>query len=251
MTVNEHDRIDQVAVGPDGRLVLVMVEERPYRDGDVAALAEDFRRKMNSYVHAVRSGNVAQLGQEHRLTDPVGVDIVLFCESRPPEVVEQMIGMVNRELADEGVTARWESWAGDAVGVDVIECALVTEVVESIDGAWNFALLWVTLVGGAGAAGVQVRRLDGTVDNLRPSAGLLELLSEHKRASYDAASGTWLSGQISIADPDRYRSEFSKTEIPDWQPAPTEEDLHAEFAVYARPANEIPDFVRRNVRSHE
>lgn len=37
MTVREHDRIDHVAIGPDGRLLLAMTEERSYLDEDSAA----------------------------------------------------------------------------------------------------------------------------------------------------------------------------------------------------------------------
>ncbi|WP_431968236.1 hypothetical protein [Nocardia sp. bgisy134] len=247
MTVNEHDRIDQVSVGPDGRLALVMVEERSYRDGDVAVLCEDFRRKMNSYVHAVRSGYAEQLARERGLAEVAGVDIILFCDTQPPAVVEQIIGLVNRELSDEGIAARWESWAPDAVGIDVIERALVTEAVEMIGDGWDFALLWVTVVGASGAAGVQVRRVDGTVDNVRPSEGLLQLLTEHKRASYDAETGTWLSGQISIADPDRYRAAFSNSEISEWMPSPSVDDLRAEFTAFSRPGSAIPDWVRRQL----
>ncbi|MGV9615913.1 hypothetical protein [Nocardia xishanensis] len=247
MTVGEHDRIDQVAVGPDGRLVLVMVEERSYREGDLAVLSEDFRQKLNSYVHAVRSGYAEELARERGLIEIAGVDIVLFCDTHPPGIVEQMIGWVNRELSNEGIAARWESWSPGAVGIDVIERALVTEAVEIIGSGWDFALLWVTLVGSSGAAGVQVRRVDGTVVNVRPSEGLLQLLTEHKRASYDAETGTWLSGQISIADPDRYRAAFSNSEISEWMPSPSVDELRAEFTAFSRPDSAIPDWVRRQL----
>ncbi|MGQ4614551.1 hypothetical protein [Nocardia sp. R7R-8] len=247
MTVSESDRVDQVAVGPDGRLVLVMVEERSYRDGDLVVLCEDLRRKMNSYIHAIRSGYALELARERGLAEMAGVDIVLFSDTQPPPVVRQMIDLVKRELSGEGIGARWESWAPDVVGVEVVERALVTEVVEMVGADWDFVLLWATLVGDSGAAGVQVRRSSGSVDNLRPSEGLLQLLSEHKRVSFDDRVGAWLSGQISIAGPDRYRAMFSTSEIPDWMPAPSADDLRAELAVYVRRDSEIPDWVRQQL----
>lgn len=40
MTVEQSDRIDQVMASPDGRLALVMIEERSYRDDDLAVLED-------------------------------------------------------------------------------------------------------------------------------------------------------------------------------------------------------------------
>ncbi|WP_157119735.1 hypothetical protein [Nocardia xishanensis] len=45
MTVREHDRIDQLAVGRDGRLLLAMTEDRAYGQGADVVLTEDFRQK--------------------------------------------------------------------------------------------------------------------------------------------------------------------------------------------------------------
>lgn len=173
------------------------------------------------------------------------MDFVLFTATQPSPRVLQMIDLVNRELASEGIGARWESSASEDVGLDVIERALVDQAVELIGEGWDFALLWATVVGGDGAAGVQVRRVDGSVDNVRASETLLGLLAEHKRVSYDRVRGTWLSGRISIADSERYRAEFSTTEVPEWTPTPTPDALRAELTAFPRIAGEIPDWIRR------
>ncbi|MFJ9363143.1 hypothetical protein ACIRRA_01835 [Nocardia sp. NPDC101769] len=68
MSVREHDRIDQVAVGPDGRLLLAMTEDRAYGEGSDAVLTEDFRRKLNAYLDIARSG------QAHRIAAGTGAE---------------------------------------------------------------------------------------------------------------------------------------------------------------------------------
>ncbi|GAB0102432.1 hypothetical protein JMUB6875_14000 [Nocardia sp. JMUB6875] len=244
MTVEEHDRIDQVAAGPDGRLLLAMVEERSYRYGGDFELTEDFRQKMNAYVHAIRSGHVRQLASDSGIPEISGVDIVLFADTTPPDSIQKMIGKVNQQWGAEGIGARWETWKPAQGEVAVVERALVTEAVEIIGGVWDFALLWAFNVGGEGAAGIQVKRYDGA-QNVRPTELLLNLLAEHKRVAYDPNAGTWLAGSIAITDADTYTPDFSATEVPDWMPRPTPENLRRELELF--PRTEIPSWISERI----
>lgn len=64
-----------------------MTEVRAYSTGDSELLAEEFRLKLNSYVYAIRSGQLAYSGR----TKATGFDIVLFGPDQPPDVIKKMI----------------------------------------------------------------------------------------------------------------------------------------------------------------
>ncbi|MFI9508445.1 hypothetical protein [Nocardia sp. NPDC052566] len=130
-------------------MIMMMVEERPYFV-DSATLEEDCRRKMNTYISALRSGYVRQLAADRGISETAGIEIVLFSSTEPTAMVKEMIELVNSELADERVTARWESWAPDVVDSEVVERALVTEAIGSVGAGWEFALVWANLRGQPG-----------------------------------------------------------------------------------------------------
>ncbi|MFF0528289.1 DUF6572 domain-containing protein [Nocardia amikacinitolerans] len=249
MSVSEHDRIDQIFVSPEGRLVLAMSEERPYRTENSHVLDEDFRNKINSYIHAARVGHAHRLAHENGVAEVNGIDIVLYSRTHPSPAVLRLIGRVNEELSAEGIGARWESIASEDLGVEVIERALVNESVRLVGSDWKFALMWVTLIGRDGAAGIQVEHRDGSIVNVRASEGLLALLSEHKRAFSDFRLGTWLSGQILIKGDHTYKSQFSNSDVPEWMPQPTADNLRAELDMYPREAGEVPVWVTERIRS--
>ncbi|MEV0028804.1 DUF6572 domain-containing protein [Nocardia sp. NPDC050793] len=249
MSVSEYNRIDQIFVSPEGRLVLAMSEERPYRPEDSHVLDEDFRNKINSYIHAARSGHAHHLARENGVENVNGIDIVLYSRTHPSAAVLRLIGRVNDELSTEGIRAAWESIASEDLGIEVIERALVDESVRLMGSEWKIALMWVTLMGRDGAAGIQVERHDGSIVNVQASEGLLALLSEHKRAFSDSRLGTWISGQILINGEDIYRSQFSNSDVPEWMPQPTDDNLREELAMYPREAGEVPVWVRERIGS--
>ncbi|MEU2258499.1 DUF6572 domain-containing protein [Nocardia xishanensis] len=247
MSVSEYDRIDQIFVSREGRLVLAMSEERSYRLEDAHLLDEDFRNKINAYIEAARTGYAHRLGNEYGVTEISGVDIVLYSRTKPSDTVLRLISRVNDELTEEGIRARWESIASEDVGIDVIERALVNESIRLIGSDWKIALMWASLIGRDGAAGIQVERHDGSIVNVRASEGLLILLSEHKRVFANSLRGTWLTGQVLMKRADNYSSQFSYSEVPDWMPQPTDDNLRIEFAMYPREAGEVPVWVRERI----
>ena len=58
MAVRDPQTIDTIARAGDGRLLLALTEDRPYTAETAAALAEDPRVKLNTYIYAVKSGQV-------------------------------------------------------------------------------------------------------------------------------------------------------------------------------------------------
>ncbi|MGS2807943.1 hypothetical protein [Nocardia sp. MW-W600-9] len=125
-----------------------------------------------------------------------------------------------------------------------IEQTVVDAAIAMLAPGQKFALLWSLQVGEQAVAGVQVKERDGSVTNMVPPAEVLEYLVDHKRMSYDPSVGTWLSAEIFIAGPTRYKATFATGTVADWMPQVTEDDLRAEFDAFPRPAAEIPDWAR-------
>ncbi|MFD8099020.1 DUF6572 domain-containing protein [Nocardia fluminea] len=233
MTVSEHDRIDQVAANRQGQVVLCMIEDRSYAQDDVAVMNEDFRHKLNAYIHAVRSGVVGEMTAKSGVRRPAGVEFRLVSPDEPSDPVKHMIDMVNRELAAENITATWEEW-GDRVTPAIIEDALVNAVIDRIGTEWKTAYLWAVLVGDEGRGGIQVHHEDGTVEAMEASETLQELFFEHKRLSYDKRTGTWISAVLSIAGTDSYAADYKNDDIHDAIPTPTPKEFARELERFPR-----------------
>lgn len=233
MTVSEHDRIDQVAANPQGHVVLSMIEDRSYAQGDVAVMNEDFRRKLNAYVHAVRSGMVREMAAKSGVRRVAGVEFRLVSPDEPPDLVKQMIDVVNRELVAENITATWEEWGG-RLTPEVVEDALVHAVIDQIGTEWKNAYLWAVLVGDEGRGGIQVHHADGDVESVEASETLRELFFEHKRLSYDERTGTWISAVLSIAGADSYIADYKNDGIHDALPTPEAKEFARELERFPR-----------------
>lgn len=247
MAVTEHDRIDQLAVGPDGRLLLAMTEGRDYgRDTD-AVLIEDFRRKLNTYLGAVRSGQVTRMAKRAGVRSDRGIEIVLFSTAKPPPAVFQMLAAVNTNLEHDAITARWEPLDSKQTRGERYEHDIVAEVARLLQPGWQHAVLWVTLLGDEGHGGVQFARSDDSVVKLELSGQLRTLLTEYKRATSDRVAGAWLSGRFEITPPHHYRTHFSWTAMPDWMQAPDEHQIRRELADYPRAGDEIPAWMREQL----
>ncbi|WP_306363369.1 DUF6572 domain-containing protein [Nocardia sp. CC227C] len=244
MAVSEYDRIDHLAVGPEGRLLLAMTEDRSYSEESDALLTEDFRRKLNGYLGAVRSGEVRRMADKAGVEGGGEVEIVLFSATKPTSTVLKMLETVNSNLGGEGISARWESLGVNENGPEVYERAMVDEVVGLLGADWKFALLWVSLVGDEGSGGIRVVRSDDSVDTVDLSELLRALLIEYKQVTCDQVAGAWLGGQVRIAPPDRYRVEFSWDSLPEWVPMPSTHDLRQELASYPRAVDQVPVWMR-------
>ncbi|MFE6922761.1 hypothetical protein ACFVAV_17110 [Nocardia sp. NPDC057663] len=128
--------------------------------------------------------------------------------------------------------------------VSQIEQTVVDAAIALLGPGQKFALLWSMQVGENTVAGVQVKKRDGTVTNLVLPVEVLEYFTDHKRLSYDPVAGAWLSAEIFIAGPTRYKATFSTGAVPDWMPEFSAEDLRAEFAAFPRADGEIPDWAK-------
>jgi hypothetical protein len=229
--VSDPTSLDQVATGDDGRVLLAMTEDRRYVGADQAGMVEQFRRKLNAYVHVIRSG---QLGELLGRAPAAGVDVVLYTVDEPPAAVREIIGVAEEGLRSDGVGVRWQLLPPP--GRDVLLRQLAESITARLPASWRHVDLSVTLVG-TGMTGSMVAGLaDGGTVPVQPDQPLLEVLQGLKRALWDPQAGTWLSAHFRVDAPGRITPRFHVDAEPpaDFSAA----DLAVELARY--PRAEVP-----------
>ncbi|MFE3187519.1 hypothetical protein ACFXHA_00835 [Nocardia sp. NPDC059240] len=127
---------------------------------------------------------------------------------------------------------------------ETLELDMLKVVMPMLPGGWTFVMVWFSMVGGEGHAGISVMIDEKTVQNLNPPQELLGVLTASKEAAYDPIRGTWFSGKLEFRPDSTYRSTFSNSETPEWVPAPTVEEYRREFTSYPRDPAEIPAHIR-------
>ncbi|MFB7722277.1 hypothetical protein [Nocardia sp. NPDC056100] len=222
-----------------------MTEDRNYGDG--VELVDDFRRKLNSYLGAVRSGAVRRMAKEAGIRTVDRIEIVLFSATEPPSAVFEMMNVANSSLERESISVRWESLRSNDIGTEAYERAIVSEAAALLAPGWKVLVIWVSLAGNDGDGGIQVERADGVVENVELSNTLRGLLIEHKRATYDVIAGAWLSGRIESAASGPHRAGFSRNVLPDWVPMPSATDIRQELVDYPRATDRIPAWMREQI----
>lgn len=192
MTVAETTAVDEIAEGPDGRVLLAMTEDRSYASGDVAVLVEDLRLKLNAYVYLIRSGQLAQL--VGRQPDR-GVEIRLFCMDEPPTPVREMWDLASQGLAGEGVSVSWEVHAPSTED-------LLYQVAESLTSrapqGWTQLWMQAILVANRMSGGLRATMPDGSVVPMRPDEVLIAALQGLKRSWWEPDRGSWLTFEVEI-----------------------------------------------------
>ncbi|MGW5436021.1 hypothetical protein [Nocardia asteroides] len=154
-----------------------------------------------------------------------------------PERIDLLLTRPHRQDREPAPRQQLES-------LGAIEQTVVDAAIAMLAPGQKFALLWSLQVGSHTVAGVQVKERDGSVTNMVPPDEVLAYLTDHKRMSYAADTGAWLSAEIFIAGPTRYKATYSTSAVAEWMPEVTVEDLRAEFDAFPRPEAEIPDWAR-------
>ncbi|WP_169813186.1 hypothetical protein [Nocardia jejuensis] len=131
---------------------------------------------------------------------------------------------------------------------DMVESALISALTDELPANWQLAVLWFSLVGEDGHAGIQLQLGDESVDDAKPSEEVLALVNKLKEVCYDQMTGTWLSGQVAIkSDEDRAQFKLSFQDVPEWLPVPDADECRRELAAYPRAGDEIPEWLRQRI----
>lgn len=102
MAVRDAQTIDSIARASDGLLTLLVTEDRPYTPDTATALAEELRAKLNAYIYAVKTRQIAE-----REGDEPAV-VLLHTVDEPPKVVLDVLKAAGHLLAADGVTVAWQ-----------------------------------------------------------------------------------------------------------------------------------------------
>lgn len=135
---------------------------------------------------------------------------------------------------------------------DMVESALVSALTDELPADWTLAVLWFSLVGDDGHAGLQLELAGAAApepaEELPPSEEVLMLLNRLKEVCHDPMTGTWLSGQVLLrAGSTKAQFTLSFKDIPDWLPVPEPDDCRRELATYPRAGDEIPTWLRQRI----
>lgn len=225
MTVSDPTSVDTIAKAPDGRLLLVMTEDRFYAGGDAAAMAEQLREKVNGYVRLIRSGQLpAMVGPENAAH---GVDIRLSCRDQPPRQVRELL-----RLAGEGLQAE-----GIGVGFDLVPPPTPESVYDAIGPflaqaaplGWQRVELSATLIGDGLAGSLVAIGGDGSRTPLQPPAWLVPAVTDLKRALWEPDRGTFTTFSA-VLTPTMLQPEYDFGEPADgaegWSRQDWAEELH-------------------------
>lgn len=187
MAVSDATSVDTIAEDPDGRVVMAMSEERRYSSDDRAAMVEDFRQKLNSYVYAIRSGQLRQMAGS---AADRGVLIQLFCMDEPPEAVLEIIRLANDGLSAEGIAVDWSVHAPTTDEV-LREVAILMSELAPV--GWASVVLHASLVGAGLAGSFTATMPSGEVTPLQPAESLIGALQGLKAAYWTPEHGTWIT----------------------------------------------------------
>lgn len=248
MSVQQATAIDQIAVGEGGRVLLAMTEDRPYTIDSIEQLSEDFRLKLNGYVYAIRSGQLADALPNG--VRPAGFDIVLFCPSTPPADVLEMIGTADGALHSENVSIRYRIVDDLAtarpqdpseLSVEEMLVEIANAMVAAMHQRWTVAVYRPSVVTGrsqdellVGDGGEYLIPIDPPPDRIRDIVPWLR----HKM--YEPGRGTWLSAVLRLEPDGTLCPHFNYDEQPDWW-RPVDPSLYRdELQNYPRSDQHIP-----------
>ena len=236
MSVREPHTVDQIARSPEGLLVLIATEDRPYTPEATPALAEELRIKLNTYVYAVKSGQI----HERRPGEPMSV--VLYTASHPPSDVLQILDVAGQVLAEDGVGVDWRILEmPERTYVDVLK-----EMAASLQAAapadWTSLRYHATVVGPKRRDAFLVTTPAGEAPLPGGPEDVRNALDELKRLMWTPEKGVWLAVELAVDRASgRLQPGFNYNIEPAGEPLPAEV-LTEELRHFPRPPGGLPDW---------
>jgi hypothetical protein len=186
VAVRDAQTIDSIARASDGLLTLLLTEDRLYTPDSTSALAEELRSKLNAYIYALKTRQIAE-----REGDEPAV-VLLYTVAEPPKTILDVLTAAGHVLAPDGVTVAWQ--VADSVPARD-HTAVVREIAHGlVDVApeeWTHLRYAATLIGDrrrdllATTPGGSVD-LQGAPDDVRAA------VEELKQLMWTPERGTWL-----------------------------------------------------------
>lgn len=229
MSVTDPTTVDMVAKAPDGRVVLVMTEDRLYDGRNDPRMVEDLLEKVNGYVRVIRSGGLREsIGPDADR----GVDIELSCRDEPPAKVRELLELAAAGLADEGVGISYRVLPPPSV--ETTYDAVGDELRQAAPEGWERIRMQATLVGTGLAGELTATDADGRTTPMPPPRWLPVAMTDLKRNFWKPERGTWLTFHLDL-DRQNLTTWYDADEPQDGAAGFTPADWAEELRRYPRP----------------
>lgn len=187
MAVRDAQTIDSIGRASDGLLTLLLTEDRPYTPDSTPALAEELRSKLNAYIYALKTNQIAE-----REGDEPAV-VLLYTVAEPPKPILDVLTAAGHVLAPDGVTVAWQ--VADSVPARD-QTAVVREIagglVDAAPEEWTHLRYAATLIGDRRRDLLTATTPDGTLDLQGAPADVRAAVEELKQLMWTPERGTWL-----------------------------------------------------------
>ncbi|ASO18471.1 hypothetical protein FHR81_002879 [Actinoalloteichus hoggarensis] len=129
------------------------------------------------------------------------------------------------------------------------ENALLEEIVSVVrheaPTAWRELYLQYCAVGAHVETISTIKDTAGNARHWSLPPSIPELLDRLRAGMYRPELGTWTTFASLITHPGTYSVSYDREREPDWLEYPAQADFHAELARHPRPADAVPDWLRR------
>lgn len=242
MAVRDAQTIDSIARASDGLLTLLVTEDRPYTPDSTPALAEELRSKLNAYIYAVKTRQIAE-----REGDEPAV-VLVHTVDEPPQAILDVLTAAGHLLSPDGVTVAWQV----ADGVPARDqTAVVREIAGGlIDAApeeWTHLRYAAMLIGERRRDRLTAVTPEGQVDLQGAPGDVRAAVEELKQLMWTPERGTWLELEFTL---DRAAGQLSPGFNYNLEPAgePLEPATYAEeLRRFPRPSASLPEWLAERV----
>lgn len=242
MAVRDAQTIDSIARASDGLLTLLLTEDRPYTPDSTPALAEELRSKLNAYIYALKTGQVA----EREAGEPAVV--LLHTVGEPPQEILDVLKAAGHVLFPDGVTVAWQV-------AESLPTRDQTAVVREIAGGlvdvapedWTHLRYAALLVGDRRRDRLTATTPEGPVDLQGAPADVRAAVEELKQLMWTPERGTWLELEFTA---DRAAGQLSPGFNYNLEPAGeplAAEDYAEELRRFPRPSEPLPEWLAQRV----
>ena len=238
MAVRDAQTIDSIARASDGLLTLLLTEDRPYTPDSTPALAEELRSKLNAYIYALKTEQIAER------EDGEPAVVLLHTVGEPPQAIVDVLKAAGHVLHPDGVTVAWQV-AESLPARD--QTAVVREIAGGlIDVApeeWTHLRYGAMLIGARRRDRLTATTAEGPVDLQGAPAEVRAAVEELKQLMWTPERGTWLELEFTV---DRAAGQLSPGFNYNLEPAGeplTAEDYAEELRRFPRALEPLPDWL--------
>ncbi|WP_040337190.1 DUF6572 domain-containing protein [Candidatus Blastococcus massiliensis] len=193
MAVRDAQTIDTIARSPEGVLTLALTEDRAYTPLSTSVLAEELRSKLNAYIYAVKTDQIA----ERQDGEPAVV--LLYTVSEPPQEILDVLRAAGHVLSSMGVSVDWRLLE-DAPVRDHTEVLreIAVGLTQAVPDTWTHLRYVATCIGDRRRDRLTAETPEGRQDLQGAPNPVRAAVEELKQLMWTPERGTWLELDFTI-----------------------------------------------------